>query len=437
MQCAVPQSMVWIVAPEMNLGNKEFRVVWDIAVRRGLLPVESKSKREHWIEFANGSRLEVRTEENPDQLIGEGVDLMIVAEAARLAPLTWEELLRPTLMDRPGRAIFTSTPRGKNFFHRLWQNGQKEDMVDWSSWKLPSRVNPFNLPSDLDEIDAMIKSDPVTNAHLRQEYWADFVTYRGLVFLEFSYAVHVRTHTYQPGLKTMLWVDPGITNPYSVLLVQITGDEEIHVLDEIYKRGAVTDEIIALAQSKWPYAMYDGGVPGNVANPELEVIIDEAAAESVASWRLKGYQAYGVKPPLRTGIDVYHRMLRDPFRQADKTEENPLGIWPRITFDPRCEMTIDEHNLYHYPDEERRRSEQAPTEVPVDADNHSISAIRYGLYSLWPHLFNEQRETVRTETLTDEQIAQLGYDTSRMHIDSGYAPEHYESIEAQWNLGDY
>lgn len=442
MQAAVPDSYIWIVAPDMNLGEKEFRVAWDIIVRQKNLPVSAKSRREKWIELENGSKIEVRTEENPDQLVGEGVDLMIVAEAARLHPMTWEELLRPTLGDKPGRAIFTSTPRGRNFFYRLWQYGQnpevalrnEEDPREWASWQLPSSVNPLLLRSDIERVNRLIEQDPISHAVLRQEWRAEFVTYQGVVFPEFLYEVHVRAHSYEPGMKTMLWGDPGLTNPYSLLLVQITGDETVRVLGEIYKTGKTSPEMIEEAVNKWPYALLEGGVPGNPPNRELEVVIDPAAADAVAAWRLAGYNAYGEKPPLKTGIEVHRRMLRDPFRKNDATETNPLGIWPRITFDPSCEHTIEEHNLYHYPDEARRRTEAGPSELPVDADNHSISAIRYGTYAVFPELFNEYHPTTDVETMTDvEMAAQLGIDLGRMQIEDGPRL----NFDQRWNLGDY
>lgn len=437
----MPDSYIWIVAPEMNLAEKEFRVVWQHAVRekRPGLEVEAKSKRERWIEFANGSKIECRSEENPDQLIGEGVDLMIVAEAARLKPTTWEEALRPTLADKPGRAIFTSTPRGRNWFYSRFLEGQDPDEVEWASWQLPSSVNPFILRSEIERIDRLIAEDPVTHAILRQEWRAEFISYAGMVFPEFSYGVHVRSEQFEAGQKTYLWVDPGYTNPYAILLVQVTGDETIRVIDEIYKTGQTTSEMIAHAERKWPHVMYEGGVVGNPANPELEIVVDEAAAEAIAGWRLSGYRAYGAKPPLKTGIDVYHRMLRDPFRKGDKTDDNPLSIWPRITFDASCEHTIEEHNLYHYPDEARRRVEQGPSEVPVDQDNHSISALRYGIYALWPQLFNDQPAYVEHEVYTPDMLDQMGYDLDRMSIDDSSArgPGEGYDFERSVSLGDY
>lgn len=447
LQTLVPESYIWIVGPEMDLAEKEFRVVWDITVRKGIPghKVVGKSKREHWIEFENGSFIECRSEENPEQLIGEGVDLMIVVEAARLKPLTWEELLRPTLADKPGRAIFSSTPRGRNFFYRLWTYGQSakaaddagEDPRDWHSVKVPSSANPLILRSEIERVERKVREDPIANLVLSQEWLAEFITYAGIVFPEFSTNVHVRRNPFVVGQKTMLWVDPGITNPYAVLLVQVTGDEEIRVIDEIYRLGKTTDEIIIEAKGKWPYAMLEGGVPGNGPNQELEVVVDEAAAESIASWRLKGYQAYGRKPPLKTGIDVHHRMLRDPFRKADIDEvNNPLGIWPRITYDPQCVHAIEEYNLYHYPDEARRRIEAGPTEVPVDTDNHAISAVRYGLFALWPQLFNEYHPSEEQGLATPQELGLDEEMIARMRIEASYASEDRDPT-SQWNLGDY
>ena len=437
LQCMVPESYVWIVAPEMNLAEKEFRIVWQLAVTKGYIPVAAKSRREKWIEFENGSKIECRTEENPDQLIGEGVDLMIVAEAARLSPTTWEEALRPTLADRPGRAIMSSTPRGKNWYYHRFGDGLRKLDDEWHAIRVPSSANPLILRSEIERIDRLIAQDPIANAVLRQEWRAEFISYRGVVFPEFIPEVHVRREPFVVGQKTMLWCDPGMTNPYACLLVQITGDETIRVLGEIYRTGKTTDEIITEAQARWPYALLDGGVAGNPPNPELEVVVDEAAAGDIAAWRLKGYRAYGAKPPLRTGIDVHHRLLRDPYRKGDISPYNPLGIWPRITFDPSCEHTIDEHNLYHYPDEARQRSENGPTEVPVDADNHSISAMRYGTYALWPELFNEPAPVLQVEVVSPAQLEQMGFDLDRMRIDAGYAPREYGSVERQFSLGDY
>ena len=108
----------------MDLAEKEFRVVWRLVVDQGLIPVKRKSERELFIQFENGSFLECRSEENPDQLIGEGLDLVILAEAARLKLRTFDQYIRPALADRKGKLLATSTPRGFNWFYDFYERGQ-------------------------------------------------------------------------------------------------------------------------------------------------------------------------------------------------------------------------------------------------------------------------------------------------------------------------
>lgn len=383
----VPGSYVWIVGPTMDLAEKEFRVAWKLIVDKNLIPVKRKSERELFIQCENGSFLECRSEENPDQLIGEGLDLVILAEAARLKLRTFDQYIRPALADRKGKLLATSTPRGFNWFYDFYERGQSDDpkFKHWVSWMIPSRMNPILGEEEIES--ARQTSTPEAFA---QEWEAKFIAYGGLVFPEFSYETHVQAISYIGGLETQLWVDPGITAPYCVLLVQITPDEQVFVLDEIYQTGMTSDRIIDIAIQKWGDILFDKN--GAV---RVKVTIDRAAAEAAATWRLRGFDAGGDKPKIEQGIEVYHMFLRDPMRSIDPLY-GPDGeritdgvIVPRIFFDPKCKNVIKEHGLYHYPDETRKRIDTNPTNKPVDVDNHGMDAIRYGLRNKFPQLFNE------------------------------------------------
>lgn len=410
----IPGSRVWIAAPTMDLGKKEFRVVWDLTVTKGHIPVRRKSEREKWIEFENGSEIFVRSEDaGENQFVGEGVDLLIIAEAARLKIRSWTEFLRPTLADRQGKALFSSTPRGYNWFRDFWLRGQPEGRVvtpKWRSWKIPSSANPL---VDAEEIEDARNSLP--RALFEQEWLAEFTNFSGKVFDEFSEKIHVRRFPYEHHLPTRLWIDPGYTNPYSVLLVQVTPDEQVRVLDEVYVQGKVTDKVIDIVERKWPFAVLDG----NHARADLRVVVDEAAAEPMAAWRLKGYNAVGGKPGVAQGIEVIHRLLRDPFRSIEPDEDNPDGIVPRMTFDPKCRYTLDEFQLYHYPDKPRQ-GDVNNTELPADKDNHSIAALRYGLYDEFPALFNERSMTAEEEHLL-VSADDFGPSVRRMRMEDSYS----------------
>lgn len=135
---------------------------------------------ERRIEFPNGGIVEAWTLENSDAGRGRRYHLAIVDEAAMVGNLmaAWNESIRPTLSDWKGSAWFLSTPKGLNFFHDLYLRGQdSENYPDWTSWMLPSGVNPF-LPAG--EIEEARKSLPEMT--FRQEYLAEFISSDGAVF---------------------------------------------------------------------------------------------------------------------------------------------------------------------------------------------------------------------------------------------------------------
>ena len=135
---------------------------------------------ERRIELPNGGLVEVWTLENEDAGRGRKYKRAIVDEAAMVAKLksSWEESIRPTLTDMEGDAWFLSTPKGLNYFYDLFQRGQTPEMFpQWKSWQLPSAVNPFLPPAEIDaariELPEMV---------FRQEYLAEFLSGDGAVF---------------------------------------------------------------------------------------------------------------------------------------------------------------------------------------------------------------------------------------------------------------
>ena len=118
----------------------------------------------------------VRSADNPDSLRGEGLDYVVIDECAFVPESAWTEALRPALSDREGHAIFISTPKRRNWFFRLWQQGFANDK-EWQSWQFPTVANPHINP---DEIEAARKTLP--SDIFRQEYLAEFLEGEGAVF---------------------------------------------------------------------------------------------------------------------------------------------------------------------------------------------------------------------------------------------------------------
>ncbi len=117
----------------------------------------------------NGGIIRFFTGERLDNLRGMKFHLAIIDEASFIPNLEdgWINSIRPTLTDYRGKAIFLSTPRGKNYFYSLFVKGQGGEK-DWDSFKYTTYDNPF---IDKEEIDAAKRQMP--EVAFRQEYMAD------------------------------------------------------------------------------------------------------------------------------------------------------------------------------------------------------------------------------------------------------------------------
>lgn len=190
-----PDSMVWWVAPYFSVAQ--------IGYRRFLkyippITIKHVDKRDMFIEMINGSQLWFKSADNPDGLVGEGIDFLIMDEAARVKDIVWYETLQPNLADpkRLGYMAAISTPRGKaNWFYTSWMHGQNKNNKLYESWGMnvhelpiinepiedftggiPSWSNPYFRVQDLTEALSLPRRV------FLQEYAARFIEDLGLVF---------------------------------------------------------------------------------------------------------------------------------------------------------------------------------------------------------------------------------------------------------------
>ena len=109
-----------------------------------------KNKSDLRIDFPNSGQIEFFTGERLDNLRGRKFHLVIIDEASFIPDLEqgWQNSIRPTLTDYKGKALFLSTPRGKNYFYSLFM---KQGENDWASFKFTSYDNPHIDPQEIDE----------------------------------------------------------------------------------------------------------------------------------------------------------------------------------------------------------------------------------------------------------------------------------------------
>lgn len=156
---------VFYIAPTFDQAK---RIVWGM-LKRLALPFKPRIlENTGRMEFPNGRWLEVRGADKPDTLRGVGLSYVVIDEYADMKPNVWEEIIRPALADVEGGAMFIGTPKGKNHFWQLWEEGL-DNPVDYGCHQFISRDNPFLKPS---EIEAARRN--MTSEQFRQEFEARF-----------------------------------------------------------------------------------------------------------------------------------------------------------------------------------------------------------------------------------------------------------------------
>jgi hypothetical protein len=103
------------------------------------------------LKLTTGGSIRFFTGERLDNLRGLKFHYVIVDEASFINNLEhgWNNSIRPTLTDYQGRALFVSTPRGKNFFYSLYLKGI-EPNEEWESFKYSTYDNPFIRKEEID-----------------------------------------------------------------------------------------------------------------------------------------------------------------------------------------------------------------------------------------------------------------------------------------------
>jgi hypothetical protein len=223
------RSIGWIAAPTYDLADKVFRELVVLAaehLRHRIVTLKEGEKRLVLRNMAGGiSEIRGKSADNPISLLGEGLDWLIVDEAARLKPSIWEGHLSQRLIDKRGWALLISTPRGKGYFYDLFRRGQGEGRdPDYESWNHPSWTNP-HLDAALIEEERGRLPERV----FRQEYGGEFMEGSGQVFRNVRECAIGTWQNPMPDAPYLAGLDLARVEDYTVLVIMNTKREVVFV----------------------------------------------------------------------------------------------------------------------------------------------------------------------------------------------------------------
>lgn len=232
-----PGLIVWFIAPTFPQTMYLWREVQKIIPKKYIL---QKKEGEKYIELVNGSTIWAKSGDNPDGLVGEGLGFCVIDEAARVSEEVWK-IIRPSLMDTHGECWFLSTPKGKNWFYRLYLREKRDER--YKSFNYTSYDNPL---LDKEEIKSL-EEEFGDEISYRQEILARFLDSGGIVFRSLRKCLGECLHPPIPSHSYVQGVDLGKHQDFTVITVGDTTTNEIvfyerfNVLDWGYQKSRVKD----------------------------------------------------------------------------------------------------------------------------------------------------------------------------------------------------
>ena len=348
--CAVMKkdSRIAYIAPTYQQARD---IAWDMLIKR-VEPIAEKineSRLEITIKnMANTtSKIQLRGWESVETLRGQSFDLLIPDEVAMMRNFWagWNEVLRPTLTDRKGGALFISTPKGFNHFYDLCSIADK----DWGHFHFTTYDNPHIPVEEIEDAKRQLPEDVFA-----QEYMADFRKQQGLVYKEFMRDRHIVDTEPDEGkvVEYIAGIDFGYTNPTAV----------IHIKKDMLGNYWITDEWYRSGQSDEQVADYVFSCGFN------KVYADPESPSTIASLQRKHIHVSEVvknKDSVINGIS----QVRSLFKQG------------KIKIHRRCVNLISELESYRYPDKKPDKNEP---EVPIKEHDHALDALRYAIMTTNP-----------------------------------------------------
>ena len=248
----VPNSNILIMSPNYSLSQISFDLQRNL-IKHFDLEVVKDNAKDKVIELSNGSTVRMGSVNQVDSCVGRSYDLIIFDEAALADGRdAFNVALRPTLDKDNSKAIFISTPRGRNnWFAEFFDRGFNDEFAEWCSIRATYVDNPR-----MSELDIAEARKSMSEAEFRQEYEADFNTYEGQIW-NFNHETCIANNEAldTTNMDVFAGLDVGYRDPTAFCVIGYDWDEEqYYVLDEYLDAEKTTEqhagEIQTLMQ-KW------------------------------------------------------------------------------------------------------------------------------------------------------------------------------------------
>lgn len=211
--------LIWWTALVYKQSKRDYRRF----INKWKRVIKNKWDSELRIELINGSIIEFYSLQEPDNLLGEGIDYLYIDEVARVKKSVWTDILSPMLLDSQGKVLMFSTPKGRNWIYDYFLEGQKK-INNIESWQFKTIDNPY-----IDNEYYNITRNRLPTDIARQEFDAVFIDTVAGVFQNFHKCIDNNILKTQPELnhKYRIGIDLAKLQDWTVCIVLDTKTNEV------------------------------------------------------------------------------------------------------------------------------------------------------------------------------------------------------------------
>ena len=346
--CLVPNSHVLLMSPNYSLSQISFDL------QRGLikhfdLEVIRDNAKDKVIELSNNSTIRMGSINQVDSVVGRSYDLIIFDEAALTDGRdAFNVALRPTLDKDNSKAIFISTPRGRNnYFAEFYYRGYSDEFPEWASIKATWHENPRVSEQDIKEA-----KKTMSEAEFQQEYMADFNVYEGQIWaFNHEQCIADLSDFDTRNMDVFAGLDVGYKDPTAFCVIAYDWDEQkYYVVDEYLDSERTTEQHAAQIQKliqKW----------------DIDYIYIDSAAQQT---RYDFAQNYDI-----TTINAKKSVLDGIGQVAGVVDNDQLIVHQGCR---EVQMSLDQYQWDPNPNLMKERPKH-------DGASHMADALRYAIYT--------------------------------------------------------
>lgn len=197
-----------------------------------------------------GAQVRLFGADNADALRGLGFDGLLMDEYGDFRPSVWGSVIRPTLADKAGWAVFMGTPKGKNQFWEIFDQASSNP-AEWFLLRLKASQSGLLPDSELRELKMQLSEDQYLQEMETSFEAAILGAFYGTEIRELEEAGRVCEVKYDPSLPTYTAWDLGYRDDTAIWWYQVVRNE-IHVIDFYAVSGASVPDLVKVVMER-PY----------------------------------------------------------------------------------------------------------------------------------------------------------------------------------------